>query len=161
MPRGPRPGVKPHRMGCKMVKFLSVFWSKKPLVGLLWIWKYKICIIWPQKLVEGSSASIILIHPQFLLRKGFDLAGLISWLLSPQWDFNLFFFKIISCMWYTYSHIVTQIAKLYWKTIIFERYYSHNWRQRLQNVFLLENILDILLSKALKRKKTATRQWKC
>lgn len=56
-------------------------------------------------------------------------------------------------MRYTYSHIVTQIAKLYWKTIIFERYYSHNWRQRLQNVFLLENVLDILLSKALKRKK--------
>lgn len=70
----------------------------------------------------GSSASIISTHPKISLRKGFGLAGLISWLLSPKWDFFFFLNRILYVIYilaYCYPDGQTVLEKNYfWKVLL-------------------------------------------
>lgn len=62
-------------------------------------------------------------------------------------------FLITSSTWYTYLHIVTQTGQTVLEKNYFWKVFLLELEERWKYVFLLENVLDVLLSKALKRKK--------
>lgn len=155
-PWGPRPGVKPHRIGCKMTKFLSVSWSK----NFVWpVVNFKIQNLYNLALKSGGGQVLQLYwQPKILIQKGL-WSCYVNFLITRM---GFWIFLIILSTWYTYLHIVTQTGhtelenNYFWKVFLLQLEAKVKIR-----VFVGKCPRCSSIKSTKKKKKTATHQWKC